>query len=176
MGKSTKKWIAHVEDVLIRLLIFFIMALLLSQVLLLKEGTRSYLSKVDQMEGEDLTAEIPLYAHGPQPILEEQTVVKNFEKLLRRSKVIVIKMITFPKHVAVYVLINGKPIADFSQGQCTLTVYEGDYVEIDGRALKELTQFIIKVPDKKLQSPQDGLIVEGREGILTVGKIKFKND
>jgi len=176
MGKSTEKWMALIEDVLIRLIIFVITALLLSQILLLKEGTRSYLSKVDKMEGQDLTADLPLYADAPRQIIDEKTVTKSYENVLRSSKVIVIKMITFPKHAAVYVLVNGKQVADFSQGDCKLKVYEGDYVEIDTKSLAQPVQFIIKVPDKGLQSPEDGLIVEGAKALLTVGKIKFKNE
>ena len=65
---------------------------------------------------------------------------------------------------------------DFRKGICKLTVYDGDYVEIDGTSLSTSTAFRIEVPDGGLLSPQNGLLVEGKKGIFPVGKIKFKNE
>lgn len=176
MRRSNKKRIISVEDVLIRLLVVCITVLLLSQLLLLKEGPRRYLSKVDKMEGEDLSLTAPLYADTPMQITEEKTVVKNYQNLLRSSKVIMIKMISTSNHPAIYIMINGKKVDDFSKGDRKITVYDGDYLEIDATAANLTVQFVIKVPDKEFLSPQDGLVVEGSKKILEVGKIKFKNE
>ena len=175
MRRSKDKWITRVDDVLMRLIIICITALLLSQILLLKEGTRMYLSKVDKMEGEDLTSAMPLYADTPLQITEETTVLKNYQNLLRRSKIIVIKMIKDSANPTVFVMINGKKVADFGKGDSKITVYDGDYVEIDATSLSRPVQFVIKVPDNGLLSPQDGMVVEGSKMIFAVGKIKFKD-
>lgn len=176
MRRSKKKWMIGVEEVLIRLLGLCMIVLLLSQFLLLQEGTRLYLSKVDQMEGENLTIDLPLYVETPLQIIEETPVGINYQHLLRKNKVIVIKMIKGSKGSSVFLLVNGKQVDDFSKGNCKLTVYDGDYVEIDGKSLKESLQFVINVSDKGLLSPQNGLILEGENQILTVGKIKFKTE
>jgi len=175
MRRSNDKWITSVEDVLMRLIIICITALLLSQILLLKEGTRLYLSKVDKMEGEDLASVLPLYTETPLQITEETTVLKNYQNLLRKSEVIVIRMIENPNNSNAFVMVNGKKIADFAKGDSKLTVYDGDYVEIDATMLNRSAQFVIKVPNNGLLSPQDGLVVDGTKMIITVGKIKFKN-
>ncbi|MBP2625618.1 MAG: hypothetical protein H6Q68_329 [Firmicutes bacterium] len=175
MRRSKDKWIIRVEDVLLRLIIICITTLLLSQLLLLKDGTRQYLSKVDKMEGEDLTSTMPLYADTPLQITEETTVLKNYQNLLRKSEVIVIKMIKNSNNPYVFIMVNGKKVSDFGKGDNKLTVYDGDYIEIDATALSQPVQFIIKVPDNSLLSPQDGLVVEGAKAIIAVGKIKFKN-
>ena len=176
MRISKDKWILRVDDVLIRLIIICITVLMLSQILLLKEGTRLYLSKVDKMEGEDLTMAMPLYADTPLQITEETTVLKNYQKLLRRSQVIVIKMINDSNNPNIFIMVNGKKIADFGKGDDSkITVYDGDYVEIDATLLSRPVQFVIKVPEDGLLSPQDGLVMEGGKTIIAVGKIKFKN-
>jgi len=176
MRISKDKWILRVDDVLRRLIIICITVLVLSQILLLKEGTRLYLSKVDKMEGEDLTSAMPLYADTPLQITEETTVIKNYQKLLRKSQVIVIKMINDSNNPNVFIMVNGKKIADFGKGDDSkITVYDGDYVEIDATALSRPVQFVIKVPGNGLLSPQDGLVMEGGKTIIAVGKIKFKN-
>lgn len=176
MRRSKDKWTKRVEDALMRLIMFFITALLVSQILLLKEGTRLYLSKVDKMEGENLTMTMPLYADTPLQITEEMTVLKSYQKLLRKSEVILIKMIKNSNDPNVFIMVNGKKVTDFSKGtDSKLTVYDGDYVEIDATALSRPIQFVIKVPEKGLLSPQDGLVVEGAKIMIPVGKIKFNN-
>jgi len=175
MRRSKDKWMLRVEEVLMRLLLLFITALLVSQLLLLKEGTRLYLSKVDKMEGEDLTSSMPLYADTPLLITGETSVIKSYENLLRKNQVILIKMIRNSNDPNVLIRINGKKVADFGKSDDSrLTVYDGDYVEIDATALSHPVQFVIKVPDNGLLSPQDGLVVEGAKEMIPIGKIKFK--
>ncbi len=176
MRRSKKKWIIDVDGVLLKLLGCCLTVLLLAQFLLLKEGTRLYLSKVDQMEGENLTLDMPLYVDVPLNITEETTVGASYQHLLRKRKVMVIKMIKGSNGSAVVVLVNGKKVDDFSKGDSKLTVYDGDYVEIDGRGHKQMLQFVLSISDKGLLSPQNGLIIEGEDQMFTVGKVKFKNE
>jgi len=175
MRRSKDMWMIRAEDILIRLIIICTTVLFLAQLLLLKEGTRLYLSKVDKMEGEDLSAAMPFYADNPMQIKEENPVLKSYQNLLRKSEVIVIKMITNVDHSNVLIIVNGKIISDFNKGDNKLTVYDGDYVEIDATALSRPAQFIIKVPSNGVLSPQDGLVVEGAKTMIAVGKIKFRN-
>ncbi|WP_378955522.1 hypothetical protein [Pelosinus sp. sgz500959] len=176
MRRSKKKWIIDVEGVLIYLLSLCMIVLLLSQILLLKEGTRFYLSKVDQMEGESLSLDMPLYADTPLQITEETTVGTDYQHLLRKSKVIVIKMIKGSNGSAIFILVNGKKVDDFRKNNSKLTVYDGDYVEIDGRSSSQPLQFVINIPDQGFLSPPNGLILEGENQIFTIGKIKFKSE
>jgi len=174
--KEKNKWADRIEHVFIYAIVLCITGLLISQMLLLEAGTRFYLSKVDNMEGEDITSNVASSADGPLTISEETTVLKGYENLLRTSKVIVIYPRGVSKNATVFVMVNGKTIDNFSQGECRLIVYDGDYVEIDARAVKEPVEFLIKVPAKGVVSPQDGLIVEGEHAVFPIGKIKFKNN
>lgn len=176
MDKSKDHWIIRSEVILMRLIIICITTLLVSQLLLFKEGTRIYLSKVDKMEGERITATMPLYADAPLQITEETTVVKNYQNLLRKSKVILIHIVKPPEHANIYVIVNGKRVDDFNKGSSKITVYDGDYLEIDTTELDQPVQFIIKIPEKDLLSPLDGLVVEGSKSLLPIGKIKFRNE
>lgn len=127
------------------------------------------------MEGEKIVSSIPLSTNTPLKITEENTAV-NYQNLFRKSKVILIHIVKQEKASNVYVLINGKKNGDFSNGISKITVYDGDYVEIDATSLKQPVRFIINVPGKDLVSPIDGLMIEGNNSILQIGKIKFKND
>ncbi|MDF2635573.1 MAG: hypothetical protein K0R78_2447 [Pelosinus sp.] len=176
MDKSKSNWMIRSESILLRLIIVCVTALLISQIFLFKEGTRNYLSKVDKMEGERITATMPLYADAPLQITEETAVVKNYQNLLRKSRKILIHIVKPPEHANIYVIVNGKRVDDFTKGSSKITVYDGDYLEIDATELELSAQFIIKIPEKDLLSPLDGLVVEGSKSILPIGKIKFKNE
>lgn len=176
MTQNNDKWITRIDDILLSLVTIFLIGMLLSQILLLKEGTRLYLSKVDKMEGEDLFSTVPRYADIPLEIKDEVTVVKSYQNLLRRNKTIMVKMLSHPNEPNVFILINGKKTDDFSKGDSKITVYDGDYIEIDGRALNEPVDFLIKVPDKGLVSPQDGVVLTSEKKIFPIGKIKFKEE
>lgn len=176
MGKSNDKWELLGETMLLRLIIFCIGILFISQILLLKEGTRIYLSKVDKMEGEQIFSSMPLPADKPLQFTEETTVLKSYQKLFRKSKIVLIHMVIQDYAPNVYVLVNGKKVADFSKGNSKIPVYDGDYIEIDATSLDQPVRFIINVPDKDLISPLDGLMIEGNKSILQIGIIKFKND
>ncbi len=176
VDKSKDRWMIRSEAILLRIIVICVMILVLSQLLLFKEETRSYLSKVDKMEGEKLNTAMPLYADTPLQIKEETTAIKNYQSMLRKSKVILLHMVKPSENAKVYVVINGKRVSDFIKGNSKVTVYDGDYLEIDTTELEQPVQFIIKIPEKDLLSPIDGLVVEGSKGILTIGKIKFKNE
>lgn len=176
MAKSKDDWMMHGESILFRLILIFVIALFISQLLLFKDETRIYLSKVDKMEGEKITATMPLYADTPLKITEETPVIKGYQNLLRKSKVISVHMINPTERFNIYMVINGKRADGFTKGNCKITVYDGDYIEIDATALEQPAQFIINVSDNDLLSPADGLVVEGSKSILPIGKIKFKNE
>jgi hypothetical protein len=176
LDRSKDNWMIRGETILFRLILIFVIALFISQLLLFKEGTRIYLSKVDRMEGEKITATMPLYADTPLQITEDTTVVKGYQNLLRKRKVIFIHIVNPSENLNIYMVVNGKRADGFTKGNCRITVYDGDYVEIDATALEQPVQFIINVPDNDLLSPADGLVVEGSKSILAIGKIKFKNE
>jgi len=176
MGKSKGKWIMRIDGILLRLLMVLIPTLLLSQLLLLKEEARPYLSKVDRMEGEDLASTIPLYADIPLQITEETTVLKSYQNLLRRRKTIMIKMITPSTASNAFLIVNGKRVDDFHKGECKLIIYDGDYVEIDARALTKPVQFVVNTSDQGVLFPKNGLILDGVSQSFIIGKIKFKSE
>lgn len=171
--KTKDDWI---DKGLVYLVITCVTVMLLSQLVLLQEKTRPYLSKVDKMEGVDLASTMLLPTATPLQITEETTVLKDYQKLLRRSKVIIIKSMTRSNYPHVFIIVNGKRMQDMGNGISKITVYNGDYVEIDGTSLQQQENFLIEVPDKKIITPVDGLIVTGIKGIFPIGKIKFKND
>lgn len=173
MRKSAWRKILYGEAVLLRLSACCIGLLIISQAMLFKDNVRPYLSRVDMFEGDQISFQMPQYAAVPLQISEATEVGRL--QALRNSKVMIIRMIKPANDSNIFVTINGKVIDDFRKGEVKLTVYEGDYVEIDAGGQKEPVQFVVNVPSNALISPIDGLLLEGRGEILSIGKIKFKN-
>jgi len=173
MRKSAWRRIVRGEVVLLNLAVFFLALLLITQAFLFKDSIRPYLSIVDRYEGEQISFEIPLYAAAPLKISDTGEVSSRLQSL-RHSKVVIIRMIQPANHSNIFVTVNGKVVDDFRKGEVKLTVYDGDYVEIDAVSHQEAAQFIINVPNSSLISPIDGLVLEGAGSLIPVGKIKFK--
>lgn len=174
MKNSNWQWIQKRDRLLLYLTFFCLSLLLVSQIILLFQAGRVQLSRIDQLEGEQLSLDIPPGYNEPIKIIDSQNVTNPLQ-LFRNSQVIIIRMITPVNHHGVFAAINGKKAEDFYKGEVQLHVYDGDYVEINATALQQPSQYIVNVPGSKVVSPLNGLIVESRGTITAVGKVKFKN-
>lgn len=154
------------ECILVKSLLISILVLIISQGLLFITPTRIYVSRVDQLEG-DNTMVIP-----PQTKPISERVVQNLG-ILRRSEELRICMIKPAANEQVVITVNGEVITKFNHPENVLTVYEGDYIEIDATALKESAKFVIRIDGKKLDYPINGLLFETNGNIAVVGKVKF---
>lgn len=162
------------EPLLVRLALGCLAVLVAAQVLLYAETPRRYLSRVDRLEGEPVTWQTPLVAEAPLVISEGSPVAGPFSRL-RPGRTVVIRMVRPPAHPEVFVSVNGARAGDFAGGEARLTVYDGDYVEIDAGRLAAPGRFVVDVAGGGLESPTDGMVVEGRGAGLAVGKVKFKH-
>ena len=168
-GQRLWRW----EPYLVRLAVVCLFLLVMVQALMLKEGPRLLLSRVDRYEGETISGQIPLYAADPL-MVAEKSVVTNRIRSLRESKVLVIRMLKPATVDGAFVVVNGERVGDFRRGDVKVTVYEGDYVEIDVSEVNEQVRFVVNVPSSDLISPIDGIVLEGVRTYLPVGKVKFK--
>ena len=173
MRKSAWRRIKYGEGILIKLSVFFIGLLVLTQALLFGDAVRPYLSRVDKFEGTQISFQLPLYAAKPLQINDAAEAGRLQPR--RSGKIIVIRMIQPLNNHQIYAIVNGKVIDDFRKGVLQLTVYDGDYVEIDASRQTTPAQFVVNVPGGSLITPLDGLALEGCGTIVQVGKVKFKN-
>ena len=166
-------WADKVEKWLKYIVIWGMAILVLSQAILFREEARPYLSRVDRLEGEKVILDFTQYATSPLAI-SERSVVSKRAPVMRDSRIIIIRMIQPTADWRIFATISGEQAGDFSRGEVKLTVYDGDYVEIDCSALKNQASFVVNVPGNGLASPLDGLVIETQGSIAAVGKIKFK--
>jgi hypothetical protein len=161
------------EKWLIRFVLLGVCTLLLTQMAMFKEEARHYLSRVDRLEGEKVSLDSNLYASNSLTI-SERTVVSKQIPSFRESRNLIVRMIKPAGDARAFATINGEKMSDFSRGEVNLTVYDGDYVEIDCAELKAPAQFVVTVSGGSMTAPVDGLVVETKNNIGTIGKIKFK--
>lgn len=148
--------------------------LIICQFFLLKDSVRLYLSKVDQLEGENIAFNLPAYAGEPLQVSDKtETAISPF-RTLRESKIIVIKPASPTSLPTVYVRINGNISGSFEKGELKIAVYNGDYLEIDATELQDPAVFILKVPSSGLRFPEDGALIQTNKDLTAVGIVKFK--
>lgn len=161
------------EPFLIRLAAACVTVLVAVQVLIFHDTPRSYLSRVDKLEGDPVTWQTPLVAETPLVISEGSPVASRIQ-MLRENRLVVIRIVQPAAAADVYPVVNGERVGDFKSGEADVTVYDGDYLEIDAGSLSASGRFVVTVPDGGLVSPLDGLVVEGRGATVPIGKVKFK--
>lgn len=162
------------EKLALRIALLCLIALLTGQILLILDTPRRYLSRVDRLEGEAVTFQMPMVAEKPLTITENAPVASPLT-LLRERRAIVIRMIKPNPDPTIYITVNGQRAGDFRRSEVKLVVYEGDYIEIDASASQTIATFIVNVPSGGLVYPEDGFVLEGKEGPIAVGKVKFKH-
>lgn len=168
-----------IDRFIIRLAVIAVSLLIVSQTLLLNAEARKHLSLVDKLEGEQITSPTTMYAADvpwPDPNRSMNIVKKVVAKsmrTLRSGKDITIRMITPSASDDVFVTVNGEIAGNFARGKVDFTIYEGDYVEIDAAKLQKV-QFIIDTHKNELVCPVDGIMLEGQNSIISVGKVIFK--
>lgn len=161
------------ERWLIRLVLGCLITLVVVQALMLNPVPRTYLSQVDRLEGEQIIGQSQMFAETPLTISSQSPVHKSTPN--RIGKAIIIRMINPPRHNLVYVTINGQRGGDFSRGEVRLTVYDGDYVEIDASASQEQFRFTVDVPGTGVIAPLDGLILEAQGSLIPIGKVSIRS-
>jgi hypothetical protein len=162
------------EKGLLKLAIICIIALVSTQIIMLHDGLRHLFSQIDHVEGQSLLIR-PEDAVAPSwySAIESRLTAASLFTNRRKSKSVILRMIKPQASDKAWVTVNGQKVTDFRYGETSVTVYEGDYLEINCDALSSPTQFVIKVPQHDLATPVDGILLEGTGSIITVGKVKF---
>jgi hypothetical protein len=176
-----RKYYITIDQLLIRLATIAVILLLTVQILLLHDETRKYLSLVDKLEGERITAPSTMYAANislAEPnrafSMVNKVIAKSIRSL-RPGKDITIRLISPDATSDAVLTINGEIAGDFAAKKVAVTVYDGDYLEIDVTKLKgKPAQFIIDTHKSDLLSPVDGILLESQNNIITIGKVIFK--
>ena len=171
--RQARKWNHFIkgDNILIRLLVVVLTLLIISQLFLFMTPTRMYISRVDRLEGENTIHEI---APKNEVTTLEKTVIYNLGTL-RRSEQLTVRMINSTHYKKIGITVNGKLAAVFNDGECNITVYDGDYIEIDGTQLPEAAKFVVRVSGNKLKYPVNGLMFETNGNIAVIGKVQFRN-
>lgn len=164
----------RLERYLLKLAIICVVALVSIQMMMLHDGVRHLFSQTDHLEGQPLFARQedsaePSWYSAVESRLSAASLFTN----RRKSKSVILQMIKPKASDKVWVTVNGEKVNDFRYGETSITVYEGDYLEINSDGLNSPSQFIVKVPQHDIVTPADGSIVEGTGKIVTIGKVKF---
>ncbi|MGI6093435.1 MAG: hypothetical protein GX348_02775 [Veillonellaceae bacterium] len=174
MSTSKWNWLLNIDKLIFKLASVLIVTLVSIQLLHINDNMRLYISKVDRLEGDNISLEGTYHAEAPLQIKDSESAAGYF-KSFRASKVLNLRLIKPQASSDICATVNGKVIDDFRKGSVRLIVYDGDYVEIDSTAFQGPVQAVVNVIGDKVEAPIDGLFLEGNGNMLPIGRVKFKN-
>lgn len=164
MERSKKDFMDY-DRFLVKISLYCILGLLLTQLFLLHDQTRIYLSQVDKLEGNKLVMDT--HNHSSVVITTiNQTAQKEHKTLL-------IQMCDPRYSNQVLVIVNGRIVGDLGLGELEVRVQEGDDLQLDATLLKEPAQYIVNQPDATIQYPPNHSLFASSGNIVSIGKVKF---
>lgn len=175
LAVSTSKWnwLLNLDRPIFKLAVAFVIVLVIAQMAHINDKARLYISKVDRLEGNNITLDVKHQAESPLQLKAVESPVGYFQSM-RESRVLNLRLIKPSKSHDILVVLNGKVVDDFRSGSVRVVVYEGDYVEVDASEYQGLVQAIVNVVGDKVSTPIDGLMVEGSKMAIPIGNVKFR--
>lgn len=129
----------HVESILLRLVVLGLATIVFFQILLTNAEIRKMLSYSDDLEGEKFEDSIPVF--------NAQSEIRE------RTGTITIALADGRPRYEAELLINGYVVGNFSEPEITVTVYDGDQLEINYPLRQEELRFIIKAASTNVIFP-----------------------
>lgn len=168
IGHNDNKFTLYLDSLLPKLVIAALCCLLVSQIILFIDGTRQYISHIDQLEGEQVV-------RHPRDKATEDTVRAVLEPLqkLRKGKTLSLTVISDNRRPNLLVRVNNQIAGNFLDGPVVLSVYEQDYLEIDARQWSEPVRLRLKTePGILLPLGDVELMIHG--DTLAIGRVRLK--
>lgn len=156
------------DTLLLKVSVYCIFFLFLSQCFLFYDPTRNYLSQVDKIEGERIVLDMPLTSGDASIVI---TAAQPRQKEGKTGTFTIYMHDSISQQV--FVLVNGQNIGDFKTGELHITASEGDLIQIDANQVKEKIQYSVDLSKTNLyfSGEQTTFVSEGN--IISLGKVKF---
>jgi len=149
------------EKILLRLVIFGLVALVVVQAMLASDSMRFYLSWAERLEGQPF----PEWSNPTARVLDTESEI--FAHLT-------IELKDFSSLAKAKILINGEEVADFRQKKVTLKVYPDDIIAVDGTFYHRPLEFFISEISPNISTPRLNQTVRTESTVETIGQVKFK--
>lgn len=134
---------------------------------------RKYLCYVEQIEGRDIEGERVKVAAESCEIAEKSATALPEASAAKRQLVIT-AVGRWPQERAC-VIVNGRDVVPFVEGQAVVVVGEGDKVEIDASHTEQLMIFRVSARNSDIVNPEPGATVEAEGNKILLGPVRFKH-
>lgn len=167
----------RVERVLMQAVILGLVAVVLVQTLALSPALRAKLNLLEGTDGyalgENLSADQTLVAGTASPEQKQTTPQAAVTPAATRYR-LTVQLDTMRSAPWARLMVDGKAVADFSEGQATAQVMPGDLVAVDGSYYeRDLTFHVIAA--QGLESPQLGKEVTTRGDRQSLGVVRKRS-
>jgi hypothetical protein len=168
IGLIKRRWqgnfwvlVEYGEKILVRVVIFGLVALVGVQAMLTSDSMRFYLSWAERLEGQPF----PEWSNPSARVMDAESSV--FAHLT-------VELMDFSSLSKAKVLLNDVEIADFRNKKVTIKVYPGDTIKIDGTFYNRKLKFVISEISPNISAPDLHQVIQTDSTVESFGQVKFK--
>lgn len=163
------------ESIVKSLVFLGLITIIGSQLALTQVTARQYLSYVDRLEGQRIQGEQANYAEKPLEIREKTVTALPDIGGSGDTRLLKIFLIDPLPQDAARVLVNRQNVLPFVRGEVSISVHEGDVLEVDGSGAGRLLKFRILAPHNDIEVPASESMAETKGNTAALGEVRFKH-
>ena len=152
MNSSFQSWWGRVDGLIRKALLLLFAALIISQALLLNQAIRTFISRIDKLEGKSIADSQLFIKRG-----EIEITIENYSTL---------------KPLVFY--INGKSIDAPNGRSIRLQVKDSDIIEVGGGPLNDTAVLKVTAVSDSITVPEPGKLVYVKDNLVMVDRIRIK--
>jgi len=152
VNSSFQSWWGRVDGLIRKALLLLFAALIISQALLLNQAIRTFISRIDKLEGKSIADSQLFIKRG-----EIEITIENYSTL---------------KPLVFY--INGKSIDAPNGRSIRLQVKDSDIIEVGGGPLNDTAVLKVTAVSDSITVPEPGKLVYVKDNLVMVDRIRIK--
>lgn len=152
MDSGFNGWWDRINNTISKGLVFFILALIISQLLLLNETAKTFISRTDRLEGKS--------------IADSQLYIKKGEIEISIENNKTLKPLVF--------YVNGNRIKTQNGKSIKLQVKDNDVIEVSGAEYNDTAILKITALSGNITVPELGKLIYVNNNLVMVGRVKLK--
>jgi hypothetical protein len=152
VNSSFQSWWGRVDGLIRKALLLLFAALIISQALLLNQAIRTFISRIDKLEGKSIADSQLFIKRG-----EIEITIENYSTL---------------KPLVFY--INGKSIDAPNGRSIRLQVKDSDIIEVGGGPLNDTAVLKVTAVSDSITVPEPGKLVYVKDNLVMIDRIRIK--
>lgn len=152
MYSSFQNWWERINTLIRRTLVFLFVALIVTQILLMNQTIKTFISRTDKLEGRSIS--------------ESQLFIRRGE--------VEISIENYPSLKPLVFYVNGEGISTPSGKKIKLKVKDGDVIEVSGGSLNDTVILKVTAVSENITVPQPGKLIYVNDNLVMIDRVRIR--